>query len=673
MFPGDHIGSREITIVRRAVADPIETLRHFAAGKYLALVFEVSPASLKLPEELAITPNIEIVAELQRAMTDCGPVIGVTDRASIPRMLECGFSDISEKGADALELWARVDAQIRRAKRIRALKRRENDAGVVVEITQALASTLNFRNILYTVLRRIAEVADVERASIVLVKDGGQSAYVVAASDDENLRDLPIDLAKYPEITSVIQSSSPLVIEDASTHPLLEVVRKSSPDCLRFSSLAIVPILYESKAMGVLFLRARKVAALSERELALSVAVAGAMAIALRNARMVQSLRDQTQEVTVARFEAERRLRSLKRYADFFESSTDGTVVLDAQGRLLFSNPKAREITGYDEETFRTKKFSEVFTNDSRPLARKLKEGFAAGDFPRDVDIGIVRADGERAIVSAGFSAVTDEDGVVLCNFRDVTREREVAAELSKTRDFLQRVIDSSVDAIISADKRGRILVFNPAAERVSGRKAADVLWSDVRVLYPEGGATRVMQLLREGGGKIEGKRIEIVDANGAIVPVSLSAAIITDGGIEVGTVGVFTDLREKMRMEQRLSQAQQKLILQERQAFVASLAGATAHELNQPLQSVMAYTAMIKRRAEKEGIDLGAPVEVILRETERMAEIVKKVGRITKYETKPYVGGATILDLDASSGTPMDGVAALDVGPLSERKGGDP
>lgn len=170
-------------------------------------------------------------------------------------------------------------------------------------------------------------------------------------------------------------------------------------------------------------------------------------------------------------------------------------------------------------------------------------------------------------------------------------------------------------------------------------------------------------------GGKIEGKRIEIVDANGAIVPVSLSAAIITDGGIEVGTVGVFTDLREKMRMEQRLSQAQQKLILQERQAFVASLAGATAHELNQPLQSVMAYTAMIKRRAEKEGIDLGAPVEVILRETERMAEIVKKVGRITKYETKRYVGGATILDFDASSGTPMDGVAALDVGPLSERK----
>ena len=77
------------------------------------------------------------------------------------------------------------------------------------------------------------------------------------------------------------------------------------------------------------------------------------MAIALRNARVLQSLRDQTQQVTVARFEAERRLRTLQRYADFFESAADGIVVIDAEGHLLFSNPKAREITGYGETTSR--------------------------------------------------------------------------------------------------------------------------------------------------------------------------------------------------------------------------------------------------------------------------------------------------------------------------------
>ncbi len=39
----------------------------------------------------------------------------------------------------------------------------------------------------------------------------------------------------------------------------------------------------------------------------------------------------------------------------------------------------------------------------------------------------------------------------------------------------------------------------------------------------------------------------------------------------------------------------------------------------------------------------------MILSETERMANIVRKVGRITRYETKPYVGGAKIVDIEAS------------------------
>src|SRR5215468_9017016 len=118
--------------------------------------------------------------------------------------------------------------------------------------------------------------------------------------------------------------------------------------------------------MGVLFLRSKRPGAFGERELALCRTVASAMAIALRNARVLQSLRDQTQQVTVARFEAERRMRSLQRYADFFESSADGIVVIDSEGRLLFSNPKAREITGYTDSDLRGRALGDVFAGDER-------------------------------------------------------------------------------------------------------------------------------------------------------------------------------------------------------------------------------------------------------------------------------------------------------------------
>src|SRR5262249_37201952 len=152
---------------------------------------------------------------------------------------------------------------------VEALARKERDAKVVLELTQALSSTLDFRDILFTVVRRIAEVARVDRCSIVLVREQDDTGYVVAASDDKELRDLPISLGRYPEIQQVMATGAPLVIDDTSTHPVLEIVRHVMP-ANGFRSLALLPILFEDRPMGVLFLRGRKPMALREHELSLA-------------------------------------------------------------------------------------------------------------------------------------------------------------------------------------------------------------------------------------------------------------------------------------------------------------------------------------------------------------------------------------------------------------------
>jgi len=566
----------------------------------------------------------------------------------VARAFESGADDFVRKPFKPVELIARIRGQLRLRRVMDELALKEKDAQVVLELTQALASNLDFRGILFTVVQRIAEVAKVDRVSIVLVREQGDIGYVVAASDDAQLRDLPIDLAKYPEIQQVLSTGESLLISDAATHPILEIVRSESHGPA-FSSLAILPILYEAKPLGVLFLRAKQTFAFGDHELALCRTVSSAMAIALRNARVLQSLRDQTQQVTVARFEAERRMRSLQRYADFFESSADGIVVIDADGRLLFSNPKAREITGYSESDFRGRRLGDLFMSEEMFRARELRDGFAQGHFPRGVDIRVQRKDGHAITLSLNFNSVLREDGVVVCNFRDVTQERAVEAELVKTRNFLRRVIDSSVDAIISADMHGHVLVFNRAAERIYARVTSDVLGTNVRHLYPPGVAKQVMKMIRAGGGRIEGVRTEVLDARGERVPVALSAALLYEGQTPVGSVGIFTDLREKVRMEQRLAQAQEQILAQERQSIVAELAGAAAHELNQPLTSVMGYAELLKRRLDPASPGYSA-AEVIFNEAERMAEIVRKIGKITKYETKSYVGQARILDLDKAS-----------------------
>jgi PAS domain S-box-containing protein len=647
-----------------------------SGAEALAQIDRVHPAIVLLDLVMPQPDGYQILRILRaRPETRDLPIVVLTAldaEDEIAKAFEAGADDFVRKPFKPVELVARVRGQLRLRAAMDQLGKKEKDAQVVLELTQALASNLDFRGILFTVVQRLAEVAKVDRVSIVLVREQEHVGYVVAASDDEQLRDLPIDLTKYPEIQQVLASGEPLVVEDAATHPLMEIVRTSTAGSA-FSSLSILPILYEGKPMGVLFLRSKRPGAFGERELALCQTIASAMAIALRNARVLQSLRDQTQQVTVARFEAERRMRSLQRYADFFESSADGIVVLDSEGRLLFSNPKAREITGYDENDLRGRRLGDIFASEEEHLAHDLRQAFLQGNFPKDVDVRIKTRDGTSVIVNVNTASVLREEGAVLASFRDVTQQRAVEAELVNTKDFLQRVIDSSFDAIISADMKGRVILFNRAAERIYGRSSAEVVGSDVRTLYPEGTASKIMKRIRAGGGRIEDLKIDIVDGTGATVPVSFAGALIMEGDTPVGSVGIFTDLREKMRMEQRLQQAQEQLLAQERQAIVAELAGAAAHELNQPLTSVRNYATLLRRLLQS-GTPACAAAEVIEGEAERMAEIVRKIGKITKYETKSYVGKQKILDLDRASEEGVPVAAAVEEGPRSEprRASGD-
>ena len=561
------------------------------------------------------------------------------------------------------ELAARVRQQVQRKVSIDELASRNADAELLVELTQALASSLDLREILHTVVARTADVVQVDRVSIVLVrprteaKDAAsvdERAFVVVTSDDRELRDLPIDLVNYPEIRHVLAEKQPLVIEDASTHPLLATVRgPERSSSIPFATLAIVPLLFEERPMGVLFLRARTPRSFDERALSLCKTLANATAIGLRNARILQSLRDQTQQITYARYEAERRMRAMQRYADFFESIDDGVIVMDDEGGLLFANPRAKQLTGYSETDLAGMKLASVVYDDDREKAQRIRDGLVRQEFPRNVDLRIRRKDGIVRIFSLTYSSVLHEEGAVLLTLRDVTAEREGVHELAQTKEFLEQLIDSSVDAIVSADMSGRIILFNRAAERVYGMPARAVLGTSVERLYPPGMARKLMGYIRSDGhggrGRLESYRTDFLTATGEIVPISLSAALITRGDRPIGTVGIFTDLRERLRIEQRLEHAQEQLRVQEKQTIVAELAGAAAHELNQPLTSVMGYAELLRRR-----LDQGTPqhhaAEIIVSEAERMAEIVRKIGKITRYETKSYVGTARILDLDRAS-----------------------
>jgi PAS domain S-box-containing protein len=329
-------------------------------------------------------------------------------------------------------------------------------------------------------------------------------------------------------------------------------------------------------------------------------------------------------------------------------------IVIDRHGKALFANPRASEVTGFGADMLVDKPMHELFVVEEPSRVDRLLRGFQEGVYPRGLDLMARTADGDTQILNVSFSSVLHEQGAVLFSFRDVTRERETAIELEQTKDFLERVIESSVDGIVSANMGGDILIFNRAACRIFGYAAHEVVGRlNIEQLYPPKMAREVMEKIRDprvsGHGRLEDYRVEMLNANGERVPVSLSAALVMENDVPVGSVGIVNDMREKLRMEQRLHHAQEELQSREKQAIVAELAGGAAHELNQPLTSVMNYAELLTRNLEPD-TPLFRAARVIVTESERMAEIVRKIGKITKYETKSYVGEQKILDLEAAS-----------------------
>jgi PAS domain S-box-containing protein len=260
--------------------------------------------------------------------------------------------------------------------------------------------------------------------------------------------------------------------------------------------------------------------------------------------------------------------------------------VLRLLGELDGGRRAAEQVTGYAREGLGGKFVAQIVAESHRPvLLRQLSlatQARAVDNF----DLDIITTSGDRITVSVASIGILAEHGAAIFAFRDVTLARELEIELRRTTEFLERILNSAVDGIIAADMRGNILLFNHGAERICGYRAADVIGKmAVFDLYPPRVAQEIMRLLRSsergGGGRLEPVRRELKAANGELIPVSISAALVLDDlGREIATVGIFSDLRERLRMEERLATAQEKLAISEKQVVAIELAGAAAHEL---------------------------------------------------------------------------------------------
>ncbi|MFL5346583.1 MAG: PAS domain S-box protein [Hyalangium sp.] len=530
----------------------------------------------------------------------------------------------------------------------------QKDLSLLLELTADYAESLDVEALLHDVTRRLALQMDISRASLVMLDPDAQEGVIVASSDDPGLKDRRIELARYPEIREVARTARPVVVENAPNHPLLEGVQ-SAVAAQGIHAIAALPLPIRGQVRGVLLLRASgRRQTFAAREIDFLTTVAHATAIALRNASVLESIRGQTEREKSARIAAEEQAAALRTYRLFFANVGEGVAILDSQAHVLSLNPAGEATLDTPSDQARGRHLLQLAQTVDDSVLMEMVAAAGRGEARSNVDVHVQTLGGRHLTLSLSAAPLKDGSAATILSFRDVTLPRKLADELRHTKDFLERLIDSSVDAIIASDMQGRVILFNKGAESVLGYSAQDALAGmTIRQFYPVGIPERIMAQLRSpdfgGRGRLSMCRQDLIDKKGELVPVNMTASILYEAGREVATVGIFTDLRDRMQLERKLSDVETRLEESEKSAVIVALAGTAAHELNQPLTSVMGYAELLKRKLKPEDFAY-RPVDIIYREAERMAEIVRKIGKITRYETKAYMGTQRILDLDKAT-----------------------
>lgn len=329
-----------------------------------------------------------------------------------------------------------------------------------------------------------------------------------------------------------------------------------------------------------------------------------------------------------ARRKAETALsESEERFRLLVERVTDYAIyLLDPEGRLVSWNSGAERITRYTADEIIGRHFSCFYPNDAIDDGRPMQGLDVARTTGRWADEGWrLRKGGGRFWASVIVTRLQDEQervrGFAVIK-RDLTEHR-------RATETLRSVVDHVVDGILTIDEQGIVQSLNPAAERLFGYRADEVLGQNVKMLMPEPYCVEhdqyIANYLTSGVAKIIGIGREVVGLrkDGSTFPMELAVSTFELDEKRHFT-GIVRDITERKRTEAALKTADRR-----KDEFLATL----AHELRNPLAS-LSNSLQVMQLAGSDSTTSAQALGTMERQLEHMVRLVEDlldVARISR------------------------------------------
>jgi len=335
------------------------------------------------------------------------------------------------------------------------------------------------------------------------------------------------------------------------------------------------------------------------------------------------------------------------------ELTREGILMVDENHHIVFANSRMAEIVGCRKDKLIGRRLVEVLTpqhvQKATDLIRLLAEGIQEeSQFCGALDHPLSQKEGHHYFETCMQAARIGSHVLTCIYLRDISDRIKIHGELYKANVFLYNIIHGSFDGIVVVDTKGNPLIFNKGAERILGYMAEEVIGHPeiFRRLYPLELAREMMRRMRSDKygppDTLETTQITFINKDGEEVPVNFSASIVREGDREVGSVGIFSDLREHRRMAKKLEESQAQLLQAEKIASLGRLAAGVAHEINNPLAGILIYAEILKRDLEADA-GVRENLEVIINQTVRCQQIVTRLLEFSRQS----LGQRTLFDLN--------------------------
>ena len=237
---------------------------------------------------------------------------------------------------------------------------------------------------------------------------------------------------------------------------------------------------------------------------------------------------------------------------------------LDREGRIVTWNKGAERLKGWTAQEIIGKPYNVLHTPESRAKnapGRELKIAAETGRFEEEAPR--MRKDGSIFAAHVALFPMRAENGDVTGYVkvtRDISDRSKSGKAILESRRRMEGIVQSAMDAIITIDEKQRIVLFNPAAEKMFGYSAVDVLGNQVTMLIPEryraNHAKHVQQFFASGVVNrplTSASELSALRSSEEEFPIEASISQVTVAGERVGTI-ILRDITERKTSEEARS-----------------------------------------------------------------------------------------------------------------------